>query len=59
MKDNKVIFITGTYSGFGWLAAKTCAGLGYKVYATMRNTKGENTNKAKMLIQEKYITNNS
>ena len=45
----KVILITGTNSGFGWLAANSCAVLGHKVYATMRDTKGRNAEKAKAL----------
>jgi NAD(P)-dependent dehydrogenase (short-subunit alcohol dehydrogenase family) len=48
---NKVILITGTSSGFGWLAANTCAALGYKVYATMRDTTGRNAGKAKTLAE--------
>ena len=28
--EKKVILITGTNSGFGWLAAKSCAALGHK-----------------------------
>jgi NAD(P)-dependent dehydrogenase (short-subunit alcohol dehydrogenase family) len=48
---NKVILITGTNSGFGWLAANSCATLGHKVYATMRNTKDRNSEKATALAQ--------
>jgi NAD(P)-dependent dehydrogenase (short-subunit alcohol dehydrogenase family) len=47
--SKKVIFITGTNSGFGWLTANSCAALGHKVYATMRDTKDRNANKAKEL----------
>jgi NAD(P)-dependent dehydrogenase (short-subunit alcohol dehydrogenase family) len=43
---SKVVFITGTNSGFGWLTANTLANLGHKVYATMRDTKGKNEAKA-------------
>jgi len=49
--EKKVILITGTNSGFGWLAANSCATLGHKVYATMRETKGRNADKAKELGQ--------
>ena len=48
---NKVILITGTNSGFGWLAATSCAALGHKVYATMRDTKDRNAEKAKTLAR--------
>ncbi|HMC86116.1 MAG TPA: SDR family NAD(P)-dependent oxidoreductase, partial [Chitinophagaceae bacterium] len=51
----KVILITGTNSGFGWLAASSCAALGHKVYATMRDTKGRNAEKAKELGQLENI----
>jgi len=54
MKD-KVILITGTNSGFGWLAATSCAALGHKVYATMRDTKGRNAEKAKALTLQANI----
>ena len=33
----KNVLITGTSSGFGYLASKLLASKGYKVYATMRN----------------------
>ena len=45
----KVILITGTNSGFGWLAANSVAALGHTVYATMRDTKGKNAEKAQKL----------
>ena len=45
----KVILITGTNSGFGWLAANSVAALGHTVYATMRDTKGKNAEKAQQL----------
>ena len=53
--EKKVILITGTNSGFGWLAANSCAALGHKVYATMRDTKGRNADKAKALVQQANI----
>jgi NAD(P)-dependent dehydrogenase (short-subunit alcohol dehydrogenase family) len=53
--SEKVIFITGTNSGFGWLTANSCAALGHKVYATMRDTKGRNANKAKELELQSNI----
>ena len=52
---NKVILITGTNSGFGWLAATSCAALGHKVYATMRDTKDRNAEKAKALTRQANI----
>jgi NAD(P)-dependent dehydrogenase (short-subunit alcohol dehydrogenase family) len=48
---SKVVLITGTNSGFGWLAANSCAALGHKVYATMRNTRDRNSEKATTLAQ--------
>jgi len=51
----KVILITGTNSGFGWLTTNSCAALGHKVYATMRETKGRNAEKAKALVQQENI----
>lgn len=43
---SKVILVTGTNSGFGWLIARTLAGAGHRVYATMRDTAGKNAGKA-------------
>ena len=45
----KTIVITGTSSGFGFLAAKSAAAAGHKVWATMRNTNGKNASKKKEL----------
>jgi NAD(P)-dependent dehydrogenase (short-subunit alcohol dehydrogenase family) len=53
--ERKIILITGTNSGFGWLAAKSCAALGHQVYATMRDTKGRNADKAKALAEHSNI----
>ena len=46
---NSVILITGTSSGFGNLTARTLAGDGHKVYATMRAPEGTNVDSAKKL----------
>lgn len=51
----KIILITGTSSGFGWLAANSCAAYGHKVYATMRETRSRNADKARMLAQRENI----
>ncbi len=45
----KVILITGTNSGFGWLYANTLSKAGYTVYATMREMNGRNAEKASEL----------
>lgn len=44
--ESKVVFITGTNSGFGYLAAKNLAALGHKVYGTVRESQGRNKVKA-------------
>jgi len=44
--SKKVLFITGTNSGFGYLTAKGAAEKGYTVYATIRETNGRNAAKA-------------
>ncbi|EHQ24810.1 SDR family oxidoreductase [Mucilaginibacter paludis] len=54
--SKKVVLITGTNSGFGWLAARSVAALGHKVYATMRDTEGKNADKAKALAQIENVT---
>jgi NAD(P)-dependent dehydrogenase (short-subunit alcohol dehydrogenase family) len=53
--EKKIILITGTSSGFGWLAANSCAASGSKVYATMRDTKSRNADKAKVLSEQENI----
>jgi NAD(P)-dependent dehydrogenase (short-subunit alcohol dehydrogenase family) len=53
--EKKVILITGTNSGFGWLMANSCAALGHKVYATMRDTKTRNARKAEALVAQANI----
>lgn len=50
---NKVVVITGTNSGLGWLSAKSCVAAGHTVYATMRDTTTRNSEKAKELQQLK------
>lgn len=54
--NKKVVLITGTNSGFGWLTANSIAALGHKVYATMRGTDGKNAAKAEVLSNVENIT---
>ena len=54
--SKKVVLITGTNSGFGWLATKSVAALGHKVYATIRDAEGKNAEKAKALAQIENVT---
>ncbi len=42
MSNGKVVFITGSNSGFGRLTAETLARQGYSVYGSMRDTTGKN-----------------
>jgi len=44
--EKKVVLITGTNSGFGYLTAKFSASRGYTVYATIRDINGRNKEKA-------------
>lgn len=55
MSNKKVVLITGTSSGFGWLAAQTCAANGHHVYATMRDIRGRNAEKANVLRKQPNI----
>lgn len=54
--SKKVVLITGTNSGFGWLIANSVAALGHKVYATIRDTKGKNADKAAALSKVENVT---
>lgn len=53
---NKVVVITGTNSGFGYLTAKGAAEKGHTVYATMRNTTAANAERAAELNSIENIT---
>lgn len=53
--SKKVILITGTNSGFGYLTAKGAAAKGHTVYATMRETQGRNAERAKELSETENI----
>ncbi|WP_428331575.1 SDR family oxidoreductase [Mucilaginibacter sp.] len=54
--SKKVILITGTNSGFGWLTAHSLVALGHQVYATMRDTQGKNSDKAAALSVLENVT---
>ena len=54
--SKKIVLITGTNSGFGWLTAHSVAALGHKVYATMRDITGKNAEKATALSQVENVT---
>lgn len=54
--SKKIVLITGTNSGFGWLTAQSIAALGHMVYATMRDTNGRNADKAIELSAVENVT---
>jgi NAD(P)-dependent dehydrogenase (short-subunit alcohol dehydrogenase family) len=52
----KIIFITGTNSGFGWNYVHTFSKAGHTVFATMRDTDGRNKEKAAQLRSLPQVT---
>jgi NAD(P)-dependent dehydrogenase (short-subunit alcohol dehydrogenase family) len=54
--SKKVVFITGSSSGFGRLTAENLALKGYTVFATMRNVTGKNAEVAQALSQLQNVT---
>lgn len=50
-ENGQVVLITGSSSGFGELIAKTMAGAGYTVYASMRDIAGRNAGAAQALAE--------
>lgn len=54
--SKKIVLITGTNSGFGWLTVHSLAALGHQVYATMRDTKGRHAEKAAALSALENVT---
>lgn len=51
MENQQVVLITGTSTGIGYLATQKLAGLGFKVYASMRGIDGKNAKFARELSE--------